>query len=101
MVRLKVAVAVAVAGGVLVGGLAMPPAALADTAQVVYAWGSNSQGQAGTSPIPNVQTVLSPVPVHGSAANVAQVSSGKGEFILSLRSDGTVGLGQQLVPPAR
>jgi alpha-tubulin suppressor-like RCC1 family protein len=86
MVRLKVAVAV----GVLAGGLAIPSAASADTAQVVYAWGNNSQGQAGTGPIGNVLSVLSPVPVHGAATNVAQLAGGKGEFVLSLRSDGTV-----------
>jgi hypothetical protein len=41
MVRLKVAVA----AGVLAGGLAMPSAASADSAQVVYAWGDNSQAR--------------------------------------------------------
>jgi hypothetical protein len=40
MVRLKVAVAVT--AGALAGGLAVPSAASADTAQVVYAWGFNS-----------------------------------------------------------
>ena len=76
--------------GVLAGGLAIPSAASADTAQVVYAWGNNSQGQAGTGPIGNALSVLSPVPVHGAATNVAQLAGGKGEFVLSLRSDGTV-----------
>jgi alpha-tubulin suppressor-like RCC1 family protein len=85
MIRLKVAVAVGT--GVLAGGLAMPSAASADTAQVVYAWGDNFQGQAGTGPVGG--NVLSPVPVHGAAANVMQLS-GFGEFVLSLRSDGTV-----------
>jgi hypothetical protein len=37
MVWLKVAVAVT--AGALAGGLAVPSAASADTAQVVYAWG--------------------------------------------------------------
>jgi alpha-tubulin suppressor-like RCC1 family protein len=37
-----------------------------------------------------VLSVLSPVPVHGAATNVAQLAGGKGEFVLSLRSDGTV-----------
>ena len=87
MVRLKVAVAVAVAAGVLAGGLAMPSAASATAAQVVYAWGNNSQGQAGTWPVGG--HVLSPVPVRGAATNVTQLSGGKGEFVLSLRSDGT------------
>jgi Regulator of chromosome condensation (RCC1) repeat/PASTA domain len=50
MVRLKVAIAGAVSAGVLAGGLAMPPAASADTAQVVYAWGNNDQGEAGVDP---------------------------------------------------
>lgn len=40
MVRLNVAVAVT--AGALAGGLAIPPAASADTAQVVYAWGYNN-----------------------------------------------------------
>jgi hypothetical protein len=48
MVRLKVAVAVT--AGALAGGLAVPSAASADTAQVVYAWGYNSWGQAGADP---------------------------------------------------
>jgi alpha-tubulin suppressor-like RCC1 family protein len=85
MVRHKVAVE----GGVLAGDLATPSAASANAAQVVYAWGDNSQGQV-TSPLGNVMSVLSPVPVHGAATNVAQLSSGKGDFVLSLRSDGTV-----------
>jgi alpha-tubulin suppressor-like RCC1 family protein len=92
MIRLKVAVAVAVAAGVLAGGLAMPSAASADTTPVVYAWGNNSFGQAGADPnIAGIQ-VLSPVPVHGAAANVTQLSSSAGgrQFVLSLRSDGTV-----------
>ena len=48
MVRLKVAVAVT--AGALAGGLAVPSAASADTAQVVYAWGYNNWGQAGADP---------------------------------------------------
>jgi aspartate aminotransferase len=88
MVRLKVAVAVAVAAGVLAGGLAIPSAASANAAQVVYAWGDNYQGQAGTWPVGG--HVLSPVPVRGAAANVTQLSGGNGGFALSLRSDGTV-----------
>jgi hypothetical protein len=88
MVRLKVAAAVAVAAGVLAGGLAMPPAASADIAPVVYAWGDNSVGQAGTGSIGG--QALSPVPARGAATNVAQLSAGKGLFVLSLRSDGTV-----------
>jgi alpha-tubulin suppressor-like RCC1 family protein len=85
MVRLKVAVA----GGVLVGGLAIPSAASADTAQIVYAWGDNGRGQVGISPIGD--NVLSPVPVHGAAGNVTQLSgSQSSSFVLSLRSDGTV-----------
>jgi hypothetical protein len=98
MVRLKVAAAVAVGTGVLAGGLAIPSAASANAAQVVYAWGDNAEGQAGTWPVGG--HVLSPVPVRGTATNVAQLAGGKGGFVLSLRSDGTVGLGQQLVPPA-
>jgi alpha-tubulin suppressor-like RCC1 family protein len=88
MVRVKVTVAGAAAGGALAGGLAMPSAASATAAQVVYAWGNNSQGQAGTWPVGG--HVLSPVPVRGAATNVAQLAGGKGEFVLSLRSDGTV-----------
>jgi alpha-tubulin suppressor-like RCC1 family protein len=84
MGRLKVAVAVAVGTGVL----AMPSAASADTVQVVYAWGDNAYGQAGTWPVGGL--VLSPVPVRGAAANVAQLAGGKDDFVLSLRSDGTV-----------
>jgi alpha-tubulin suppressor-like RCC1 family protein len=90
MVRLKMAVA----GGVLAGGLAIPSAASADTTQVVYAWGYNNDGQAGVDPAIAGHRVLSPVPVHGAAANVTQLSGspvGKGGgFVLSLRSDGTV-----------
>jgi alpha-tubulin suppressor-like RCC1 family protein len=89
MVRLKMAAAAAVGIGVLAGGLAMPPAASADTAQVVYAWGYNADGQAGADPNIAGDRVLSPVPVHGAAANVTQLS-GQGRFVLSLRSDGTV-----------
>ena len=102
MVRLKVAVAAAVAAGVLAGGLAMPPAASADTAQVVYAWGDNAQGQAGVDPNVAGNNVLSPVPVHGAAANVTQLAGRQGrQFVLSLRSDGTVwGWGDNYVPPA-
>jgi alpha-tubulin suppressor-like RCC1 family protein len=86
MVRLKVAVA----AGVLVGSLAIPSAASADTAHVVYAWGDNSQGQVGNGSIGG--NVLSPVPVRGAATNVAQLagSTADGGFVLSLRSDGTV-----------
>jgi alpha-tubulin suppressor-like RCC1 family protein len=97
MVRLKVTVAGAAVGtGVLVGGLAMPPAASADTTQVVYAWGYNGSGQAGVDRNVAGYRVLSPVPVHGAAANVTQLSGGTGGvFVLSLRSDGTVwGWGQ-------
>jgi alpha-tubulin suppressor-like RCC1 family protein len=94
MVRLKIAVAAAVAAGVLAGGLAMPPAASADTTQVVYAWGYNAYGQAGADPNIAGNHVLSPIPVHGAAANVTQLAGGAGRkggtFILSLRSDGTV-----------
>ena len=94
MVRLKMAVAAAVAAGVQAGGLAMPPAASADTTQVVYAWGFNSWGQAGVDPHVAGTDVLSPVPVHGAAANVTQLSgpsfATKGRYVLSLRSDGTV-----------
>jgi hypothetical protein len=91
MVRLKVAVAAAVGTGVLAGGLAMPPAASADTAQVVYAWGDNNWGKAGVDPNVAGNRVLSPVPVHGSAANVVQLSgSPSTHYVLSLRSDGTV-----------
>jgi len=94
MVRLKVAVAGAAAAGALAGGLAMPPAASADTTQAVYAWGDNQRGQAGVDPNIAGYRVLSPVPVHGAAANVTQLSGGKyganGMFVLSLRSDGTV-----------
>ena len=89
MIRLKMAVAASAVAGVLAGGLAMPPAASADTAQVVYAWGYNADGQAGADPSIAGDRVLSPVPVHGAAANVTQLS-GQGRFVLSLRSDGTV-----------
>jgi hypothetical protein len=94
MVRLKISVAAAVAAGVLAGGLAMPSAASADTTQVVYAWGDNQSGQAGADPNIAGYRVLSPVPVHGAAATVTQLSGtggrGSGKFVLSLRSDGTV-----------
>ena len=73
MVRLKMAVA-GVAAGVLAGGLAMPPAASADTTQVVYAWGDNQLNQAGVDNQVAGTEVLSPVPVHGAAANVTQLS---------------------------
>ena len=92
MVRLKVAVAVT--AGALAGGLAVPSAASADTAQVVYAWGYNNWGQAGADPNVAGTDLLSPVPVHGAAANVTQLSGPngpyKGRYVLSLRSDGTV-----------
>ena len=92
MVRLKVAVAVT--AGALAGGLAVPSAASADTAQVVYAWGYNNWGQAGADPNVAGSDLLSPVPVHGAAANVTQLSGPngpyKGRYVLSLRSDGTV-----------
>ena len=78
MVQLKVAVAGTVAAGVLAGGLAMPPAASADTTQVVYAWGYNSDGEAGADPTIAGDIVLSPVPVHGAAANVTQLAGGTG-----------------------
>ena len=87
MIRLKVAAA-AVGMGVLAGGLAMPSAASADTAQVVYAWGNNNGGEAGVDPQVAGYDVLSPVPVHGAAAGVTQLSGGGAP--LSLRSDGTV-----------
>src|SRR5262249_12631692 len=70
--RLKVAAAVP--AGALAGGLAAPSAASADTTQVVYAWGYNSWGQAGADPNITGLNVLSPVPVHGGAANVTQLS---------------------------
>jgi alpha-tubulin suppressor-like RCC1 family protein len=94
MIRLKVAVAAAVGTGVLASGLAMPPAASADTAQVVYAWGNNTLGRVGVDPSIAGYEVFSPVPVHGAAANVTQLSGspayeGNG-FVLSRRSDGTV-----------
>jgi alpha-tubulin suppressor-like RCC1 family protein len=88
MVRIKVAVAAAVGAGVLASGLAMPPAASADTAHVVYAWGNNSGGEAGVDPQVAGYDVLSPVPVHGAAANVTQLSGGAAPQ--TLRSDGTV-----------
>jgi len=88
MVRFKVAVAGVAAAGALAGGLAMPPAASADTAQVVYAWGNNDNGEAGVDPKVAGDDVLSPVPVYGAATNVTQLSGGG--FVLSLRSDGTV-----------
>jgi alpha-tubulin suppressor-like RCC1 family protein len=94
MVQLKVAVAGTVVAGVLAGGLAMPPAASADTTQVVYAWGYNADGQAGADPNVAGEHVLSPVPVHGAAANVTQLAGGTGRrggtSVLSLRADGTV-----------
>jgi alpha-tubulin suppressor-like RCC1 family protein len=72
----------------------MPPAASADTTQVVYAWGDNEWGQVGVDPNSAGYRVLSPVPVHGTAANVTQLAGtglrGSGNFVLSLRSDGTV-----------
>jgi hypothetical protein len=87
-------VAVAVTAGALAGGLTVPSAASADTAQVVYAWGYNSYGQAGADPNVTGTNVLSPVPVHGAAANVTQLSGPngpyKGRYVLSLRSDGTL-----------
>jgi hypothetical protein len=67
MVRLKMAIA-AGAAGVLASGLAITPAASADTAQVVYAWGDNQFNQAGVDPHIVGDRVLSPVPVHGAAA---------------------------------
>jgi alpha-tubulin suppressor-like RCC1 family protein len=91
MIRLKMAAAAAVGTGVLAGGLAMPPAASADTAPVVYAWGNNFRGQAGVDQNVAGYRVLSPVPVHGAAANVTQLAGSMvGYFVLSLRSDGTV-----------
>src|SRR5262249_58687775 len=94
MVRFKVAVAGVAAAGALAGGLAMPPAASADTAPVVYAWGNNYGGEAGLDPDVAGYQVLSPVPVPGAAASVTQLSGspvGKTSgFVLSLRSDGTV-----------
>jgi alpha-tubulin suppressor-like RCC1 family protein len=94
MVRLKVAVAAAAGAGVLAGVLAMPPAASADTTQVVYAWGNNLYGQAGADPDVAGYRVLSPVPVHGAAASVTQLADGTARrsstFVLSLRADGTV-----------
>jgi Regulator of chromosome condensation (RCC1) repeat/PASTA domain len=90
MVRLTMAVM----AGVLAAGLAMPSAASADTAPIVYAWGYNSYGQAGVDPAVAGTDMLSPVPVHGAAANVTQLSGPngpyKGRYVLSLRSDGTV-----------
>jgi alpha-tubulin suppressor-like RCC1 family protein len=92
MIWLKVAGAATT--GVLAGGLAMPPAASADTTQVIYAWGDNAYGQVGADPGIAGDRVLSPVPVHGAAANVTQLSGStgyrSGAFVLSLRSDGTV-----------
>jgi alpha-tubulin suppressor-like RCC1 family protein len=101
MVRIKVVVAAAVGAGVLAGGLAMPPAASADTAQVVYAWGDNSWAKAGVDPGVAGTRLLRPVPVHGSATNVVQLSGSPGTpYVLSLRSDGTVwGWGRQPVTP--
>jgi hypothetical protein len=77
-VRLKVAAAVT--AGVLAGGLAIPSAASADTAQVVYAWGYNNWGQAGADPNVAGTDLLSPVPVHGAAANVTQLSGPNGNY---------------------
>jgi hypothetical protein len=48
MVRLKIAIAVT--ADALVGGLAAPSAASADTAPVAYAWGYHNWGQAGVDP---------------------------------------------------
>jgi hypothetical protein len=45
-------------------GLAMPPAASADTTPVAYAWGYNGYGQVGVDPTIAGSEVLSPVPVH-------------------------------------
>src|SRR5262249_12395687 len=95
MVRFKVAVAGTVAAGALAGGLAMPPAASADTTQIVYAWGVNLYGQAGADPNIPGEHVLSPGPVPGAAANGTQLSGGTGRnkggtSVLSLRADGTV-----------
>jgi alpha-tubulin suppressor-like RCC1 family protein len=103
MVRLKVAVAGAAVAGALAGGVAMPPAASADTTQVVYAWGYNPDGQVGADPNIAGDPVLSPVPVHGAAANVTQLSGSPATkvtgFVLSLRSDGTVwGWGKKSTP---
>ena len=80
MIQLKIAVAAAGAAGVLAGGLAMPPAASADTAPVVYAWGNNHRGQAGIDPNVAGRRVLSPVPVRGAAANVTQLSGSRVGF---------------------
>lgn len=92
MVRLKIAIAVT--ADALVGGLAAPSAASADTAPVAYAWGYHNWGQAGVDPAVAGTDLLSPVPVHGAAANVTQLSGPngnyKGRYVLSLRSDGTV-----------
>jgi len=99
MIRLKMAVAVAVGTGVLASGLAMPPAASADAAQVVHAWGVNDRGQVGVDTRGRLDSVLSPVTIPGVAANVTQLAGTKGcclgdynrgGFVLSLRSDGTV-----------
>src|SRR5262249_1065740 len=92
MVRLKVAAAVT--AGALAGGLAGPSAASADTTHGRHARGYNRYGQAGADPNITGLNVLSPVPVHGAAANVTQLSGPngpyKGRYVLSLRSDGTV-----------
>ncbi|HEY1322246.1 MAG TPA: hypothetical protein VGF32_18465, partial [Streptosporangiaceae bacterium] len=88
MVRLKIAMVGAAAAGALAGGLAMPPAASADSAQVVYACGDNRDNQVGVDHQVTGDQVLSPKFVHGTAANVTQLV-GFG-FVLSLRSDGTV-----------
>src|SRR5690242_1460982 len=75
MVRLTMAVA----AGVLAGGLAIPSAASADTAQIVYAWGFNDQGQVSVPPVGSHE--LSPVPIRGAAANVTQLAGSKGSFV--------------------
>jgi alpha-tubulin suppressor-like RCC1 family protein len=83
----SVAVGAALAAGVMVGGVALPSAASASVVSVVYGWGNNSAGQAGSGPVGGSQ--LRPVPVSGMATNVAQLAGGA-DFNVSLRSDGTV-----------
>ena len=103
MVRLKIAVAAAVAAGVLAGGLAMPSAASADTTQIVYAWGYNAHGQAGADPASQAASVLSPVPVHGAAANVTQLAGQARAARSSCRCARTAPCGAgaaTIVPPA-
>ena len=98
MVRLKMAVAGAAAAGALAGGLAMPPAASADTAQVVYAWGDNGSGQAGAYPPSATRAQSGTRPRSGGQRDAAVRRHGRREVrpVAALGRHG-VGLGRNSV----